>query len=381
MGTNGSVSTLTKQAGAPLSHAVQTSYREQVGSQSVAIDTTAGSNPVATAESADRKTPRSRGPVYAMIVAGVLVVLSLLSLMLGAADADSSVVAVSRIPRTLAALLAGSALAMGGLIMQLLARNRFVEASTVGSTESAMAGLLAVALLLPGAPMWAKLGMASLTALIGTIGFLVIVSRIKVRTGFTVPLVGIIYGGIIGAATTFFAYSFDLLQSLGAWQLGSFAGVLRGRYEILWLVAVLALAAYVLADRLTLLGLGHDLAKGVGVRVKLVEYSAIVIVAVIAAVTVTVVGAIPFIGLIVPNLVRARIGDNARKALPWVAACGAAMTLGGDIVSRIIRYPYEIPVGTVLGVLGAAVFLYILIRGARIQNSTKPKLFRRARRG
>lgn len=169
MGTNGSVSTLTRQAGAPLSHAVQASYRDQVGAQSAAIDNAAGSNSAATAASADRTTPRSRGPVYAMIVAGVLVMLSLLSLMLGAADADSSVVAVSRIPRTLAALLAGSALAMGGLIMQLLARNRFVEASTVGSTESAMAGLLAVALLLPGAPMWAKLGMASLTALIGTI--------------------------------------------------------------------------------------------------------------------------------------------------------------------------------------------------------------------
>src|SRR5699024_2035715 len=156
------------------------------------------------------------GPVYAMIVAGVLVMLSLLSLILGAADADSSVVAVSRIPRTLAALLAGSALAMGGLIMQLLARNRFVEASTVGSPGSAMAGLPPVALLVPGAPRCATRGMASVTALIGTIGFLVIVSRIKVRTGFTVPLVGIIYGGIIGAATTFFAYSCGLLQSLGA---------------------------------------------------------------------------------------------------------------------------------------------------------------------
>src|SRR5699024_2305996 len=159
MGTNDSVSTLTRQAGAPLSHAVQASYRVQVGAPSAAIDNAAGSNSAATAASADGTTHRSRGPVYDIIVAGGLVMLSLLSPMLGAADTDSSVFAVSRSPLSLAALLAVSALAMGGLIMQLLARNRFVEASTVGSTESAMAGLLAVALRLPGAPMWAKLGM------------------------------------------------------------------------------------------------------------------------------------------------------------------------------------------------------------------------------
>lgn len=375
MGTNGSVSTLSTESG------VSASRTNNADSPDAAAGDPAKRTPKANRPAQAKGTARRSSLLSAVGLGAVLVILALLSLMLGAADADSSVVAVSRIPRTLAALLAGAALAMGGLIMQLLARNRFVEASTVGSTESAMAGLLAIAVFAPAAPMWAKLGMASITALIGTVGFLMIVSRIKVRTGFTVPLVGIIYGGIIGAATTFFAYSFDLLQSLGAWQLGSFAGVLRGRYELLWLVAALAVCAYVLADRLTLLGLGHDLAKGVGVRVKVVEYSAILIVAIIAAVTVTVVGAIPFIGLIVPNLVRMRVGDNARKALPWVAGFGAALTLGCDILSRVIRYPYEIPVGTVLGVLGAAVFLYILVRGARVNTAPKRKALRHRGRG
>lgn len=304
---------------------------------------------------------------------GTIAVLIVISLLLGAADVDSSVFAVSRLPRTLAAILAGASLAIGGLIMQLLSRNRFVEASTVGPTESAMAGLLIMALLVPAAPMWAKLSFASLTAVVGTAGFLLIISRIKVRSSFTVPLVGIIYGGIIGAATTFVAYSLDLLQSLGVWELGSFAGVLKGRYELLWLVAALALVAYMLADRLTLLGLGHDIAKGVGIKVKAVEYAGIAVVAAIAAVTVTIVGAIPFIGLIVPNLVRMKVGDNARKALPWGAVLGATVTLACDILSRVIRYPYEIPVGTVLGVLGAAVFLAMLIKGAKIGGTRRRK--------
>ena len=80
-----------------------------------------------------------------------------------------------------------------------------------------------------------------------------------------------------------------------------------------------------------------------------------------AAVVVT-AGAIPFLGLIVPNLVSAVMGDNMRRSIPWIALSGAGLVLACDIVGRLIRYPYEIPIGTVFGVVGSAIFLWLLLR-------------------
>lgn len=88
----------------------------------------------------------------------------------------------------------------------------------------------------------------------------------------------------------------------------------------------------------------------------------LVIVSVITALTVVTVGMIPFVGLVVPNLVARVMGDNLRRSLPWVAVTGALLVLACDIIGRVARYPYEIPVGTVFGALGSGLFLYLLLR-------------------
>ncbi len=88
----------------------------------------------------------------------------------------------------------------------------------------------------------------------------------------------------------------------------------------------------------------------------------LVVVSVVTACIVVTVGAIPFVGLIVPNVVRLVLGDNVRRSVLWVAAAGAAMTLLCDLLGRLIIAPYEIPVGTVMGVVGSALFLVILLR-------------------
>ncbi|KQT54877.1 iron ABC transporter permease [Aureimonas sp. Leaf454] len=269
---------------------------------------------------------------------------------------------ISRLPRTLAILLAGAGMAVAGLIMQLLARNRFVEPSTAGTMESASAGLLAMMLLAPGAPVVAKMLVASLFALCGTGLFLAILSRVPLRSPLVVPLVGIMLGGVINAATSFFAYRFDLLQSLNAWMTGDFSGVLRGRYELLWIAFALTLAAYLAADRLTLAGLGKDVSTALGVdHGRTLVFGLVVVSLVTAAVTAT-VGMVPFVGLIVPNLVAMAIGDHARRAVPWVALVGAGFVLGCDMAGRIVAAPYELPVGSVVGVAGAAMFLTLLLR-------------------
>ncbi|KNC13472.1 iron ABC transporter permease [Arthrobacter sp. RIT-PI-e] len=318
------------------------------------------------------RTPRIRWAV------GAVLLLAATSLFVGVSSVSPAALLagdagvwqtflVSRVPRTLAVVLAGMALSVAGFILQLMARNRFVEPSTVGTVESATAGILVATLLLPAAPIVAKMGIAAVFAIAGTALFLTVLRRIPLRDTLIVPLVGIMLGGVIGAVTTFFAYRFDLLQTLNTWMIGDFSGLVRGRYELLWIVAVLAVVGYVCADHFTVAGMGQDFTTNLGLNYRRTMNLGLVLVSLISAVVV-VVGAIPFLGLIVPNLVSLLIGDNVRRAVPWIAVFGAGFVLLCDILGRIIRFPYEVPVGVVVSVVGSALFIVLLVRrsaGAR----------------
>ena len=283
-------------------------------------------------------------------------------LVAGGAERDAVwLLLVSRLPRTVAIVLAGAALAIIGLIVQMLARNRYVEPSTIGTVESASLGMLLVTVLAPATPVVGKMAAAALAAVLGTALFLRILRAVPLRDALVVPLIGLVLSGVIAAVATFIAYRYDLLQSLGAWTLGDFSGVMRGRYEMLWLVAALAVVAYIAADRFTVAGMGADFTTNLGLDHRNVLRLGLTIVALVTAVVVVVVGSIPFLGLVVPNVVSLLIGDNVRRGVPWVAVLGAGLVLVADIVGRLVRYPYEIPVGTVMGVIGSVLFLWFLL--------------------
>jgi len=313
-----------------------------------------------------------------LLAIAATVVLAIVSLFVGVSDVSlgallssspedrpMQVLLISRIPRTLAIILAGASMAIAGLVMQMVVRNRFVEPSTAGTTESASLGFLVVTLLAPGWPLMAKMLVAALFALGGTALFLRILRAVPLRDPLLVPLVGIMLGGIIGAATTFIAYRFDMMASLLAWGMGDFSGVLRGRYELLWVGFACAAVAYVAADRFTLAGMGEDFTTNLGLNYKRVMIAGLVIVSLASAVVLVSVGSIPFLGLVVPNLVSLMVGDNMRRTVPWVAVMGAGFVLACDILGRVIRAPYEIPISVVVGVIGSAVFLYLLLRTRR----------------
>jgi len=271
----------------------------------------------------------------------------------------------SRVPRTLALVLAGAAMAIAGLVMQMVVRNRFVEPSTAGTSESAALGFLVVTLLAPGWPLMAKMGVSALFALAGTALFLRVLKAVPLRDVLLVPLVGIMLGGIIGAISAFIAYRAGLMGSLLAWNMGDFSGVIRGRYELLWIGLLCCAIAYVAADRFTVAGMGKDFTTNLGLNYNQVVVLGLVIVSVVSAVVLVSVGSIPFLGLIVPNLVSLMVGDNMRRTVPWVSVGGAGMVLACDIVGRLIRFPYEIPIAVVMGVVGSALFLYLLLRTPR----------------
>ncbi|GKY89134.1 ABC transporter permease [Sinisalibacter aestuarii] len=273
--------------------------------------------------------------------------------------------ALSRFPRTAAVLITGASLAVAGTIMQMLVRNRFVEPMTAGTGQGAALGILIAVIVTPAAPLMAKMALASATALASTLGFLAMVRRLPPTQPLLVPLVGLVYGGIIGAGVTFVAYQYDLLQYIDIWMTGEFSGVLKGRYELLWIAALVAVLTYFAADQFAIAGLGRTASVSLGLNYGQVVLIGLVAISIVTALTVVTVGMIPFVGLVVPNIVSRRFGDNLRATLPLTALMGGALTLASDILGRLLRYPFEIPVGTVFGVLGALVFLWLLYSGPR----------------
>ncbi|EAR08999.1 ABC transporter permease [Reinekea blandensis] len=305
-----------------------------------------------------------------LLTLGLVAALAVISLFVGVADLSASeenysLLFLTRIPRTLAVLLAGSSLAIAGVIMQMLARNKFVEPTTTGTVEWATLGILLLLIFAPESSVMVKLIVACLFAVVGAVSFLFLLSRIRIQSEVIVPLVGIMYSGIMSSTITFIAFQYDLIQSIWTWIQGDFSMIMRGRYELLWLSGVLCIAAYITANQFTLVGLGESVAKNLGVNYRWIVIWGVCMVAVISGITVVNAGVIPFLGLVVPNLVSVFMGDNLRKSLPWIALIGAGLVLACDLLARTLRYPYEVPIGIIMGVFGSVIFLSILLHRNR----------------
>ena len=325
--------------------------------------------------------PGSRAPTgrwrrtWPLLIA-VLLTLGLLTLSIftGVADITDTVGGgsefawITRVPRTASLLLAGATMAMAGLIMQLMTQNRFVEPTTVGTTEWAGLGLLLTYVILPASGIMTKMTVAIVFAFIGTIVFFVFLRRVTLKSALIVPIVGIMFGAVVSAISTFIALQTNLLQTLGSWFQGRFTGVEVGRYEPLWAVAVVAVIVVIIADRFTVAGLGKEVATSIGVNYERIVLVGVGLVAVVTGIVTVIIGALPFLGLIVPNLVSMARGDDLRSNIPWVFLAGIWIVTICDLIGRVILMPYEVPVSLVLGVVGAVVFIGLIVRQRRARG-------------
>ena len=300
----------------------------------------------------------------------IVIVLLALSLLVGQYDVFRSsdgwdMFKTTRVPRTIALVLAGAAMAMSGLIMQMLTQNRFVEPTTTGTTEWAGLGLLASYVFLPDGTILQRMIISVTFAFIGTMVFFAFLRRVTLRSSLIVPIVGIMLGAVVSAFSTFWALQTDLLQSLGIWFAGSFTSVISGQYEVLWIVVAVVVAVFFYADRLTAAGLGEDVATNIGLNYGRIILVGTSLVAVAAGVVTVVVGNLPFLGLIVPNIVSIMRGDDLRSNLPWVCLLGVGIVTVCDLLARTIIAPFEIPVSVILGIIGAVVFVFLIVRQSR----------------
>ncbi|EOI6016814.1 ABC transporter permease [Enterococcus hirae] len=226
----------------------------------------------------------------------------------------------TRLPRTVCLILAGATSSICGLIMQHLTQNKFVSPTTAGTMDSARLGILVVMLFLPNAPLLLRSFTAFLFAFGGTLLFLFLAQTLPQKNQLMLPLIGVMLGNIIGSIATFFAYRF------------------------------------------TIVGLGESFAVNLGIDYKKMQLLGIGLVSLASAIVLIMVGSIPFLGVIIPNITARLYGDQVHKTIGITALLGSVFLLFCDIVARLVIYPYEIPVSVIVGIFGAIIFLYLLVR-------------------
>ncbi|EIW6764392.1 ABC transporter permease [Campylobacter coli] len=272
------------------------------------------------------------------------------------------IILLTRIPRLIAILLTGMSLSICGLIMQQLTQNKFVSPTTAGTMDCAKFGILISLIFFAGASFFVQALIASIFALLGSFIFIQILRKIKLKDVIFVPLIGLMFGGIINAITTFFAYALNYIQNIQGWLQGSMANVMQGNYELLYISLPLFILAYFLAHKITIAGMGEDLALNLGVSYNTILFLGLIIVSIITSVVIVSIGVIPFLGLIIPNLVAIYRGDNLKKNLIYIALCGALFLLICDIISRLVIFPFEMPLSITTGVLGSLIFIFLLLK-------------------
>lgn len=302
-----------------------------------------------------------------------LVVLSMISLFIGVQDLSPfdvfqlsetqiHILFSSRFPRLISIMIAGMSMSICGLIMQQLTQNKFVSPTTAGTMDSARLGILVSLMLFSSASPIVKMLVAFLFALLGTYIFMKILEKVKYKDAIFVPLVGLMFGNIVGSITTFFAYKNNLIQNITSWLQGNFSMMIEGRYELLYISIPALFIAYFFANKFTIAGMGEEFSINLGLNHKQIVNIGLIIVALITSIVVLTVGMIPFLGIIIPNIVSMYMGDHLKKSLSHTALLGAIFVLACDIFGRVIIYPYEIPIGLTVGVIGSGIFLYFIMR-------------------
>ena len=291
----------------------------------------------------------------------------------GLAPRDRVILLDIRLPRLDMGMAVGAALAVCGALMQGVFRNPLADPGIVGVGAGAGLGaVLAIVLggLLP-AGLVAVLGrhLVPLAAFAGGWMSTLVLVRIATRGGQTsvaaLLLAGIALGAMAGALTGILIYLADdtQLRNLTFWGMGSVAGASWGKLAVaLPLIVPVVVLAPLLARGLNALALGEAQARHLGIEVQRVKHLAVLAVAAAAGASVALAGGIGFVGIVVPHLLRLVSGPDHRWLLPNAALLGGTLLVGADMIARTLVAPAELPIGIVTAILGAPVFLWILLQ-------------------
>ncbi|MDE2120676.1 MAG: iron chelate uptake ABC transporter family permease subunit [Betaproteobacteria bacterium] len=320
--------------------------------------------PFASCPAASPAVPAPRSARLAWLVAALLLGMFALELGVGAAGWSWPLVRELRLPRALAAAGVGALLAQAGLAMQLVLRNPLADPYVLGASGGAGLGAL---LMLVG--FGGMLGLGSLLGASVALGLLLLLGRRALAaTDEQAPaqliLIGAMLSAVFGACSTLTLALVPERSLRGAvfWLVGDLSGASSGAALCLLAVA-LGVGLHVAGRRLDRVARGGEQAWLLGEPVRRLRLALVLLAALATAAAVSQAGAVGFVGLVVPHVLRLR-GVQRMRQQAWAApALGAALLLGADALARGVAMPYELPVGAITALLGAPVFVYLLLRG------------------
>lgn len=272
-----------------------------------------------------------------------------------------------RLPRILAATLVGAFLAVSGVIMQALTLNPLASPSIMGVT-SGSAFMIAVAFAFyPQSSYWQLILWSFAGAGLGT-GMVFLVGSFSKRglTPVKLALAGAAVSALLQSLSTIIAIHFNVARDISFWFAGGVAGVRMESVRVIGILAFAGLiAAFALSRSLTILGLGEEMAKGLGIRIGWIKFVSVLVVLILTGAAVSIAGTVGFVGLVIPHVAKKVMGMNYRWVIPGSAVFGAGLLVLADIAARTINPPYETPVGALTALIGVPFFLLLARKEGR----------------
>jgi len=285
-----------------------------------------------------------------------------------AADTQHLIVVDLRLPRVLASALAGASLAVSGAVMQGITRNPMADSGLMGLNAGAAFALSICFAFFPDLPYLRLILFSFIGAAIGA-GLTYGIASLQ-RGGATpmrLVLAGAAVSALLIALSQGIALYFDVAQNIMFWTAGGVAGSNWEQIRIMtpWIVVTL-LGAIALSRSISIMSLGEDVAKGLGLNTQLVNSLCAVAVLLLAGAAVAVVGAVGFVGLIVPHLARFLVGVDYRLIIPASIVIGSLLLVLADLGARTLSPPFETPIGALIALIGVPFFLYLARKEKRV---------------
>ncbi|HWK21867.1 MAG TPA: iron ABC transporter permease [Ureibacillus sp.] len=333
-----------------------------------------------------------KGKPYVALILGILgifalVLLGVISILYGASSIDVGTIFQSifhfdeansqqviirelRIPRAIAAIAVGSALAVSGAIMQGMTKNPLASPSIMGVTAGSSFVLALAMVLLPSIPYQSLI----LFSFIGAgLGSFLVFGMVAIAKGGITPIRLVLAGSAISALltslSTIISIRFDIAKDISFFYAGGVSSIQMHHITFaLPIIGIGLVFALLLSRSITVLSLGEDIAKGLGQNTKRVQLLCTITVLILTGAAVSIAGMIGFVGLVIPHITRFFVGLDYRFIIPCSAILGGLLLLGADIVGRLVNPPFETPVGAITALVGVPFFLYLARKEGRTLN-------------
>lgn len=290
-----------------------------------------------------------------------------LAITTSASTESANIIQEIRLPREVAAIVVGMALAVAGAIMQGMTRNPLADPGLLGLTAGANAALALTMALLPSVNYFGIM----IACFIGAgVGSVMVFGIGSIKKGGFSPFRIVLAGAAVSALLTAIAEGiglyFNIAKDVSMWTAGGLIGTTWDQVQTITPVIVLGLiVAIYLSRQLTVLSLNDELAVGLGQKTTRVKLTLFIIIILLAGSAVALVGNMAFIGLMIPHIVRPIVGNDYRYIIPMSALFGSAFMLLADTIGRTINAPYETPVASVVAIIGLPFFLFIVNKGGK----------------